>query len=213
MALLAAPSDPKDPDYYPFPKFPKQQGSTKEPTLAERAEIGDPAVFSSEYFDHEGFGATNKSLARQRLERAEQRGTQVLGGHHYLAGVEHVEASTPHVEERSKRGMDRGEVGAWYTGPPPQDPREKAGQEPRAVPSSVAGRVVLGGEKARATSYKTTPPVQGWRDRTRDPTVYGGGWKANPWREQYYQEHAQTYAWQRRPIAFELLGWCLARKP
>ena len=112
MALLAAPSDPKDPDYYPFPKFPKQQGSTKEPTLAERAEIGDPAVFSSEYFDHEGFGATNKSLARQRLERAEQRGTQVLGGHHYLAGVEHVEASTPHVEERSKRGMDRGEVGA-----------------------------------------------------------------------------------------------------
>ena len=68
MALLAAPSDPKDPDYYPFPKFPKQQGSTKEPTLAERAEIGDPAVFSSEYFDHEGFGATNKSLARQRLQ-------------------------------------------------------------------------------------------------------------------------------------------------
>ena len=131
--------------------------------------------------------AEYKAMARQRLERAEQRGVQVLGGHHYLAGVEHVEASTPHVEERSKRGMDRGEVGAWYTGPPPQDPREKAGQEPRAMPSSVAGRVVLGGEKARATSYTTTPPVQGWRDRTRDPTVYGGGWKANPWREQFYQ--------------------------
>ena len=44
MALLAAPSDPKDPDYYPFPKFPKQQGSTKEPTLAERLEIGDPPM-------------------------------------------------------------------------------------------------------------------------------------------------------------------------
>ena len=41
MALLAAPSDPKDPDYYPFPKFPKQQGSTKEPTLAERPSSPD----------------------------------------------------------------------------------------------------------------------------------------------------------------------------
>ena len=126
MALLAAPSDPKDPDYYPFPKFPKQQGSTKEPTLAERAEIGDPAVFSSEYFDHEGFGATNKSLARQRLERAEQRGTQVLGGHHYLAAVAHVEDLTPHDEARSRRGEDLGEIGSWYKGPPPQHPREKA---------------------------------------------------------------------------------------
>ena len=49
MALLAAPSDPKDPDYYPFPKFPKQQGSTKEPTLAERAEIVSPITTPSPY--------------------------------------------------------------------------------------------------------------------------------------------------------------------
>ena len=45
MALLAAPSDPKDPDYYP-PQVPGNGGS-EGAALAERAEIGDPAVFSA----------------------------------------------------------------------------------------------------------------------------------------------------------------------
>ena len=70
--------------------------------------------------------AEYKAMARQRLERAEQRGTQVLGGHHYLAAVTHVEDLTPHDEARSRRGEDLGEIGSWYKGPPPQHPREKA---------------------------------------------------------------------------------------
>ena len=58
--------------------------------------------------------AEPKSLYRQRLERAEQRGVQVLDGHHIFVATQHVEDSTPHEEDRSRRGLDKGEIGAWW---------------------------------------------------------------------------------------------------
>ncbi len=43
-----------------------------------------------------------------------ERGVQVLDGHHIFVATQHVEDSTPHEEDRSRRGLDKGEIGAWW---------------------------------------------------------------------------------------------------